>query len=65
MSVPADAAGDTSQLTAYVYRGGELLSDQDVAQMGLIAWYVDGARKATGWTHTCKAGTAVECRLEA
>lgn len=65
VSVPADAAGDTSQLTAYVYRGGELLSDQDVAQMGLIAWYVDGARKATGWTHTCKAGTAVECRLEA
>lgn len=64
VSVPADAAGDTSQLTAYVYRGGELLSDQDVAQLGLISWYVDGARKATGWTYTGKAGTAVECRLE-
>lgn len=65
ISVPADAAGDTSQLTAYVYRGGELLSDQDVAQLGIVAWYENGARKATGWTHTCAAGTAVECRLEA
>lgn len=65
ISVPADAAGDTSQLTAYVYRGGELLSDQDVAKLGIIAWYVDSTRKATGWTYTCNAGTAVECRLEA
>lgn len=65
VSVPADAAGDTSQLTAYVYRGGELLSDQDVAQLGIVAWYVDNSRQATGWTYTCAAGTAVECRLEA
>lgn len=65
ISVPADAAGDTSQLTAYVYRGGELLSDQDVAQLGIVAWYEKDVRKATGWTYTCKAGTAVECRLEA
>lgn len=65
ISVPADNQGDTSQLTAYVYRGGELLSDQDVAKLGLIAWYEGGARKATGWTYTCNAGVAVECRLEA
>ena len=65
VSVPADNQGDTSQLTAYVYRGGELLSDQDVAKMGIVAWYVDGTRQATGWTYTCNAGTAVECRLEA
>ncbi len=65
ISVPANAADDTTQLTAYVYRGGELLSDQDVAKMGLVGWYVGGARKATGWAYTCAAGTAVECRLEA
>ena len=65
VSVPEDNSNDTSQLTAYVYRGGELLSDQDVAKLGIIAWYVDGTRQATGWTYTCNAGTAVECRLEA
>lgn len=65
VSVPADNQGDTSQLTAYVYRGGELLSDQNVAKLGIVAWYEGGARKATGWTYTCAAGTAVECRLEA
>jgi hypothetical protein len=65
ISVPADNSNDTSQLTAYVYRGGELLSDQDVAQLGLIAWYVGGSRVATGSTYTCAAGTATECRLEA
>ena len=65
MSAPADAAGDTSLLTAYAFRGGELLSDETVAKMGLLAWYVGGSRVATGNTYTCKAGTAVECRLEA
>lgn len=65
MSAPADAAGDTSLLTAYAFRGGELLSDQTVAKMGLLAWYVGGKRVATGNTYTCKAGTAAECRLEA
>jgi hypothetical protein len=65
MSAPADAAGDTSLLTAYAFRGGELLSDQTVAMMGLLAWYVGGKRVATGSTYTCKAGTAAECRLEA
>lgn len=65
MSAPADAAGDTSLLTAYAFRGGELLSDQTVAMMGLLAWYVGGSRVATGGTYTCAAGTAVECRLEA
>ena len=64
MSAPADAAGDTSTLTATVWRGGELLSEQDVAKMGLLAWYVGGSRVATGGTYTCAAGTAVECRLE-
>ena len=65
MSAPADAAGDTSTLTATVWRGGELLSDEAVAKMGLLAWYVGGKRVATGNTYTCKAGTAAECRLEA
>ena len=65
MSAPADAAGDTSLLTAYAFRGGELLSDETVAKMGLLAWYVGGSRVATGSTYTCAAGTAVECRLEA
>lgn len=65
MSAPADAAGDTSLLTAYAFRGGELLSDETVAKMGLLAWYVGGSRVATGGTYTCAAGTAVECRLEA
>jgi hypothetical protein len=64
-SAPADAAGDTSTLTATVWRGGERLSEQEVAMMGLVAWYVGGSRVATGWTHTCAAGTAVECRVEA
>lgn len=64
MSAPADAAGDTSLLTAYAFRGGELLSDEAVARMGLLAWYVGGSRVATGYTYTCAAGTAVECRLE-
>ncbi len=64
-SAPADAAGDTSILTATVWRGGELLSEQDVAMLGLVAWYVGGSRVATGGTYTCAAGTAVECRLEA
>ena len=65
MSAPADAAGDTSLLTAYAFRGGELLSDEAVARMGLLAWYVGGKRVATGSTYTCAAGTAAECRLEA
>lgn len=65
MSAPADAAGDTSLLTAYAFRGGELLSDEAVAKMGLLAWYVGGSRVATGSTYTCAAGTATECRLEA
>lgn len=64
-SAPADAAGDTSTLTATVWRGGELLTDEAVARMGLLAWYVGGRRVATGSTYTCAAGTAVECRLEA
>lgn len=64
-SAPADAAGDTSTLTATVWRGGELLSDQTVAMMGLLTWYVGGSRVATGSTYACAAGTAVECRLEA
>ena len=64
MSAPADAAGDTSLLTAYAFRGGELLSDEAVAKMGLLAWYVGGSRVATGSTYTCAAGTAAECRLE-
>lgn len=64
-SAPADAAGDTSTLTATVWRGGELLSEQDVAMLGLVAWYVAGRRVATGSTYACAAGTAVECRVEA
>jgi hypothetical protein len=64
-STPADAAGDTSRLTATVWRGGEQLSDETVAKMGLLAWYVGGKRVATGSTYTCAAGTATECRLEA
>lgn len=64
-STPADAAGDTSALTATVWRGGELLSDDVVAMMGLLAWYAGGKRVATGSTYTCAAGTAVECRVEA
>ncbi len=64
-SAPADAAGDTSTLTATVWRGGELLTEQDVARMGLLAWYAGGSRVATGSTCTCAAGTAVECRVEA
>jgi hypothetical protein len=64
-STPADAAGDTSKLTATVWRGGELLSDETVAKMGLLAWYVGVKRVATGSTYTCAAGTATECRLEA
>ena len=65
MSAPADAAGDTSLLTAYAFRGGELLSDETVAKMGILAWYVGGSRVATGSTYSCAAGTAVECRVEA
>jgi methyl-accepting chemotaxis protein len=64
-SSPADATGDTSRLTATVWRGGEQLSDETVAKMGLLAWYVGGSRVATGSTYTCAAGTATECRLEA
>lgn len=64
-SSPADAAGDTSTLTATVWRGGERLTEQEVAMMGLVAWYVGGSRVATGGTYTCAAGTAVECRVEA
>lgn len=64
-SAPADAAGDTSTLTATVWRGGERLTEQEVAMMGLVAWYVGGSRVATGWTYSCAAGTAVECRVEA
>lgn len=63
VSVPADDQGDTSRLTACVYRGGELLTNQDVAKLGTLTWYENGTKKATGWTHTCGAGTAVECRL--
>lgn len=64
-SAPADAAGDTSTLTATVWRGGQQLTEQEVAMMGLVAWYVGGSRVATGSTYTCAAGTATECRLEA
>ena len=64
-SAPADAAGDTSTLTATVWRGGEQLLDEAVARMGLLAWYVGGSRVATGGTYTCAAGTAAECRVEA
>lgn len=64
-SSPADAAGDTSTLTATVWRGGERLTEQEVAMMGLVAWYVGGSRVSTGYTYTCAAGTAVECRVEA
>ena len=64
-SAPADAAGDTSTLTATVWRGGERLTEQEVAMMGLVAWYVGGKRVATGSTYICAAGTAVECRVEA
>lgn len=64
-SAPADSAGDTSTLTATVWRGGEQLSGQDVAMLGLVAWYVAGKRVATGSTYTCAAGTAAECRVEA
>lgn len=63
ISVPANEQGDTSRLTACVYRGGELLTVQDVANLGTLTWYEDGTQTATGWTHTCGAGTAVECRL--
>ena len=63
VSVPADDQGDTSRLTACVYRGGELLTNQDVAKLGTLTWYENGIEKAEGWTHTCGAGTAVECRL--
>lgn len=63
-SSPADAAGDTSTLTATVWRGGERLTEQEVAMMGLVAWYVGGSRVATGYTYSCAAGTAVECRVE-
>ena len=64
-SAPADAAGDTSTLTATVWRGGQQLTEQEVAMMGLVAWYVAGKRVATGYTYSCAAGTATECRLEA
>ena len=64
-SAPADAAGDTSALSATVWRGGERLTEQDVAKMGLLAWYVGGRRVATGSTYTCAAGIAAECRVEA
>lgn len=64
-SSPADATGDTSALTATVWRGGQQLTEQEVAMMGLVAWYVGGSRVATGGTYTCAAGTAAECRLEA
>lgn len=63
-SSPADATGDTSALTATVWRGGERLTEQEVAMMGLVAWYVGGSRASTGYTYTCAAGTAVECRLD-
>lgn len=63
-SEPATASADTSTLTATVYRDGDKLTEQDVAKMGIVAWYVGGARKATGHEYTCAAGTAVECRLE-
>lgn len=64
-SSPADATGDTSTLTATIWRGGQQLTEQEVAMMGLIKWYVGDSCKATGWTYTCAAGTAVECRVEA
>lgn len=63
-SSPADATGDTSTLTATVWRGGQQLTEQEVAMMGLVKWYVGDSCKATGWTYTCAAGTAVQCRLE-
>lgn len=63
-SSPADATGDTSMLTATVWRGGQQLTEQEVAMMGLVAWYVAGKRVATGYTYSCAAGTAVECRFE-
>lgn len=64
-SIPADATGGTSALTATVWRGGQQLTEQEVAMMGLVAWYVCGSRVATGYTYSCAAGTAVECRVEA
>lgn len=64
-SSPADATGDTSTLTATVWRGGQQLTEQEVAMMGLVAWYVGGSRVATGYTYSCAAGIAVECRVEA
>lgn len=64
-SKPATASADTSTLTATVYSDGYKLSEQDVAKMGIVAWYVDGERVATGYTYTAAAGSAVECRLEA
>ena len=63
-SIPADATGGTSALTATVWRGGQQLTEQEVAMMGLVAWYVGGSRVATGYTYSCAAGTAVQCRLE-
>lgn len=63
-SSPADATGDTSALTATVWRGGQQLTEQEVAMIGLVKWYVGDSCKATGWTYTCAAGTAVECRLD-
>ena len=64
-SSPEDATGDTSTLTATVWRGGQQLTEQEVAMMGLVAWYVGGSRVATGYTYSCAAGTATECRVEA
>lgn len=63
-SRPADGNADTSTLTATVWRGGEQLTEEDVAKLGIVCWLVDGVRKATGYTYTAAAGASVVCRLE-
>ena len=44
-------------LTAHVFRGGAELSDEEVARIGIIQWYKNGASAGTGKTLSIAAAS--------
>jgi hypothetical protein len=63
-------ASISTELTAHVYRNGTELSEEDIAKIGIVHWYLNGADDAdsgTGLTYTLSTDASVmmvEARLE-
>lgn len=62
-------ASISTELTAHVYRNGAELSEEDIAKIGIVHWYLNGADadSGTGLTYTLSTDASVmmvEARLE-